>query len=66
METACSPLLNSGFFTAIKEQGDIMACFVGHDHDNDYALMWYNVLLAYTFLLMKVSSLSLKDGVRSC
>lgn len=47
MEEACTPALNSGFFTAIKEQGDIMGCFVGHDHDNDYAVMWHNVLLAY-------------------
>lgn len=47
MEKVCSPIINSGFFTAIKEQGDVMACFVGHDHDNDYAAMWYNVLLAY-------------------
>lgn len=47
MEEVCSPVLNSGFFTAIKERGDIMGCFVGHDHDNDYAVMWHNVLLAY-------------------
>ncbi|MGN0309123.1 MAG: metallophosphoesterase family protein [Bacteroides sp.] len=47
MERVCSPVLNSGLFTAIKEEGDVMACFVGHDHDNDYAVMWYNVLLAY-------------------
>ena len=32
---------------AIKEQGDVMGCFVGHDHDNDYAAMWHKVLLAY-------------------
>ena len=47
MERVCSPVLNSGFFTAIKEEGDVMGCFVGHDHDNDYGVMWYNVLLAY-------------------
>lgn len=27
--------------------GDIEAIFVGHDHDNDYAVMWQGVLLAY-------------------
>ena len=47
MEPVCSPVLNSGLFTAIKEQGDVMGCFVGHDHDNDYAAMWHKVLLAY-------------------
>ena len=47
MEPVCSPILNSGLFTAIKEQGDVMGCFVGHDHDNDYAAMWHKVLLAY-------------------
>ena len=47
MEPVCSPELNSGLFTAIKEQGDIMGCFVGHDHDNDYAVMWKDILLAY-------------------
>jgi 3',5'-cyclic AMP phosphodiesterase CpdA len=47
MEEVCSPNLNSGMFTAMKEAGDIMGIFVGHDHDNDYAVMWYNILLAY-------------------
>lgn len=46
-EKACSPELNSGLFAAMKEQGDVMGVFVGHDHDNDYAVNWYNILLAY-------------------
>lgn len=46
-EIACSPLLNSGLFSAMKEQGDIMGIFVGHDHDNDYAVNWHDILLAY-------------------
>lgn len=46
-ETACAPLLNTGLFAAMKEQGDIMGVFVGHDHDNDYAVNWYDILLAY-------------------
>ena len=44
---ACAPALNSGLFTAIKENGDVMGVFVGHDHDDDYAVCWYDVLLAY-------------------
>lgn len=47
MEKACAPVLNSGMFTAMKESGDVMATFVGHDHDNDYSVMWKDILLAY-------------------
>ena len=46
-EKACAPALNSGLFTAIKEMEDIKGVFVGHDHDNDYAVMWQGILLAY-------------------
>lgn len=47
MEKACAPTLNTGMFTAMKEAGDVMGVFVGHDHDNDYAVMWHGILLAY-------------------
>ena len=47
MEQACSPKLNSGMFAAMKENGDVKGIFVGHDHDNDYAVYWNNILLAY-------------------
>lgn len=46
-EKACAPALNSGLFTTMKEQGDVMGVFVGHDHDDDYAVCWQDVLLAY-------------------
>ncbi len=46
-EAACSPIFNSGMFTAMKECGDVMGIFCGHDHDNDYSVMWHDVLLAY-------------------
>ena len=46
-EKACAPSLNSGMFTAMKEMGDVMATFVGHDHDNDYAAYWHGIMLAY-------------------
>ncbi|MDR2917351.1 MAG: metallophosphoesterase family protein [Tannerella sp.] len=46
-EKACAPELNSGMFVAMKEMGDIMATFVGHDHDNDYAVWWHGIMLAY-------------------
>ncbi|EJX07401.1 metallophosphoesterase [gut metagenome] len=46
-EKACAPQLNSGLFTAFKQTGDVQGVFVGHDHDNDYAVMWHGILLAY-------------------
>lgn len=47
MEKACAPVLNTGMFTAMKEAGDVMGIFVGHDHDNDYSVLWKGILLAY-------------------
>ena len=47
IEEACAPKLNTGMFAAMKEAGDVMGMFVGHDHDNDYAVMWKDILLAY-------------------
>ncbi len=46
-EGVCCPIVNSGFFTAAKECGDMMAMFCGHDHDNDYAVRYMEILLAY-------------------
>ncbi|MDH6305358.1 3',5'-cyclic AMP phosphodiesterase CpdA [Parabacteroides sp. PF5-5] len=46
-EKACAPQLNSGLFASMKEMGDIMGVFVGHDHDDDYAVYWKGILLAY-------------------
>lgn len=47
LEKAYSPSLNSGMFASIKEMSDIMGVFCGHDHDNDYAVSYFNVLLAH-------------------
>lgn len=46
-EICCCPDYNSGMFDAMKECGDVRAVFVGHDHDNDYCVMWKQILLAY-------------------
>lgn len=46
-EKACAPQLNSGLFASMKEMGDVAGIFVGHDHDDDYAVMWHGILLAY-------------------
>lgn len=46
-EEPCSSGVNSGFFLAAKECGDIKAIFNGHDHDNDCALCWDRMFMIY-------------------
>jgi len=46
-EGVCSPDINSGFFTAILEEGHTKGIFVGHDHINDYMGSLYGIKLGY-------------------
>lgn len=46
-EEVCCPKLNSGLFTAMVEQGDVMGTFAGHDHDNDYVGLLHQIRLCY-------------------
>ncbi|OME87896.1 metallophosphoesterase [Paenibacillus sp. FSL A5-0031] len=46
-EEVCCPKLNSGLFTAMLEQGDVMGTFAGHDHDNDYVGELHGIRLCY-------------------
>jgi hypothetical protein len=46
-DNECPAALNSGLFLAMKESGDVMATFVGHDHDNDYIGNYCGIFLAY-------------------
>lgn len=46
-EAPCAPKINSGLFAEMKERGDMRAVFAGHDHDNDFTVMWQGILLAY-------------------
>ncbi len=46
-EEECAPEINTGMFAAMKECGDVVATFVGHDHDNDYIVPYYGVALVY-------------------
>lgn len=46
-EKACAPEINSGLFAAMKEAGDVLGVFVGHDHVNDYAVSWKGIMLCY-------------------
>ena len=46
-EEACNQEINTGMFAAMKEAGDVLGVFVGHDHVNDYAVSWKGIMLCY-------------------
>jgi hypothetical protein len=46
-EPVCCPTLNSGFFAALVEAGDVMGVFAGHDHLNDFDGILCGIALAY-------------------
>lgn len=46
-EPECNGKLNTGMFGAMKEAGDMMGVFVGHDHNNDYIGVYHGIALAY-------------------
>lgn len=46
-EKVCSPLINSGLLTSFIEMNDVMGCFVGHDHNNNYSGIYKGVGLNY-------------------
>jgi len=46
-EEPYSPMVNSGLWSSMRELQDIQATFVGHDHDNDYAMSWNETFLCF-------------------
>lgn len=46
-ESVSAPKYNSGMFKKIQELGTTKAIFVGHDHSNDSAIIYKDVLLSY-------------------
>ncbi len=46
-EDVCCPELNSGFFAAALEKGNVKAMFVGHDHVNDFQSSFAGIKLCY-------------------
>lgn len=44
---ASSPDINSGLFASLIEMGDVMATFVGHDHDNCFIGQMHGIGLSY-------------------
>jgi len=46
-EGVCCFSVNTGLFAAMKQMGDIMGVYCGHDHNNDYYGVYHNITLAY-------------------
>jgi len=46
-ENVCAPRLNTGFFAAMHEAGDVMGTFVGHEHINDFWGDLHGIRLCY-------------------
>lgn len=49
MEEECSPEINTGMFSEMLLQGNVLGAFVGHDHDNNYLAQLYNIALCYGY-----------------
>lgn len=46
-EDICAPKINTGFFAALHEAGDVMGTFVGHEHINDFWGDLHGIRLCY-------------------
>ena len=46
-ENVCCPRINTGFFAAMHEMGDVMGTFVGHDHVDDFWGELHGIRLCY-------------------
>lgn len=46
-EEPASPKFNSGLYLAARELGDVQAMVTGHDHNNDYVMMWRGFFFIY-------------------
>lgn len=62
-ELICSGELNSGMFASFVDN-DVIACFAGHDHDNDFLGEKMGVFMAYGRCSGRASQTKKKIGVR--
>lgn len=46
-EGTCESRFDSGLFGALKEKGSTQAVYFGHDHVNDFGVMYDGILLSY-------------------
>lgn len=49
MEEECSPKINTGMFSELILQGNVLGTFVGHDHNNNYVAQLNNIALCYGY-----------------
>lgn len=49
MEKECSPEINTGMFSELVLQGNVLGTFVGHDHNNNYVAQLFNIALCYGY-----------------
>lgn len=48
LESPASPEINTGEFEALKEKGDVLGIYVGHDHNNSFVKKVDGIDLGYT------------------
>lgn len=48
LETPATPSENTGEFDIVREKGDVIASFFGHDHNNSFVGKYKNMILGYT------------------
>lgn len=46
-EEVCAPKINTGFFAALHEVGEVIGTFVGHEHINDFLGTLHGIRLCY-------------------
>ena len=46
-EGVCESGFDAGFYDAMKEKGSAQAVYFGHDHVNDFGVMYEDILLSY-------------------
>lgn len=49
MEEECSPRINTGMFSELVLQGNVLGTFAGHDHNNNYTAQLYRIALCYGY-----------------
>jgi len=47
-EDVAAGVFNSGLYAAVKDRGDVVGIFVGHDHVNDFVGDYFGVRLGYS------------------
>ena len=46
-EEPCVPKFNSGLYLAMRECGGVFATVTGHDHNNDFVMLWQGFFMIY-------------------